>query len=237
MSTPTYIHTMPIPLVYAIKGKHKQAIILLLDNGADVNYRLPSTNTTVDGDTPLHIACKTANVDIVSILLDYNANMKARNSRYKLPAFNCQPGIIKLMFDRGLHIETPIHSSGATMLDISAAIEDIPMMQYLLDRNAYVDSIDDYGQTPLYTAIRYKKTRSIELLLQHGASIHMYIRNDADSDKSSDDGEPTTLIDTLHMVNNIDVYTAVLDNLRDNRDRQYIINGIKDSRIRKYIES
>lgn len=224
---------MPIPLVYAIKGKHKQAIILLLDNGADVNYRLPSSNTTVDGDTPLLIACKTNDLDIVSILLDYNANMKTRNSRYKLPALDCQTDIIKLMFDRGLHIETPIHSSGATMLDISAATGNISMMQYLLDRNAYVDSTDDYGQTPLYTAIRYGKTESIAFLLQHDASINMFIRNDADSDADSDDGEPTTIIDKLHKVNNVDVYTAVLDNLRDDRDRQYIINGIKDSHTRK----
>ena len=218
--------TMTIPLIYAINGKHKEAIILLLDNNADVNYRLPKTN-----DTPLHIACKTDDLDMVSILLNYNADMKARNNKYDLPVSSYQMDIIKLMFDRGLHIETPIHPSGATMLDISAAMDDIPMMQFLLNNNAYVDSTDNYGQTPLYTAIRYKKIEPIKLLLQHGASIHMYIRNNTDTDIDSDDGNPTTLIDNLHKVNDTDVYTVVLDNIRDHRDKQCIIRGIKNEHM------
>jgi ankyrin repeat protein len=219
---------MTIPLIYAINGKHKEAIILLLNNNADVNYRLPKTN-----DTPLHIACETNDLDMVSILLSYNANMKARNTRGEQPVLNCQRDIIKLMFNRGLHIETPVHPSGATMLDISAVMDDIPMMRFLLDHNAYVDSTDIYGQTPLYTAIRYKKIEPIKLLLQHGADVYIDVRSDANSDIDCDDGEPTTLIDNLHNVNDTEVYTAVLDNIRDYRDRQYIVRGIKNDHMRR----
>ena len=47
--------------------------------------------------------------------------------------------VARLMSDRGLHVETPV---------------DISMIKYLLDRNAYIDTFDRNGHTPLYTAIR-----------------------------------------------------------------------------------
>ena len=60
-----------------------------LDNHADVNIQFVRNRVgnwyqgdNVTGDTPLHIAVRTKNIQFVSILLKYHPNLSLRNQNY-----------------------------------------------------------------------------------------------------------------------------------------------------------
>ena len=77
------------------------------------------------GDTPLILAIKTQNAEVVKFLLRPTLNVNAKNSRKK------------------------------TALHYAVASNDIEIANKLLDYNASVSQVDNDGYTPIHTACKY----------------------------------------------------------------------------------
>ncbi len=71
----------------------------------------------------------------------------------------------KLLVGRGAEINRP----GWTPLHYAASGGHLPVIQYLLDNNAYIDAQSPNGTTPLMMAARQKQTSAAHLLVEAGA--------------------------------------------------------------------
>ena len=97
------------------------------------------------GDTPLHFAVATGNLNIVHALLYRNVNINARNNNGKT----------------ALHLAVDKHS--------------LPIIKLLIDNNIDINIEDSWGNQALWTAVfnaaagDLDKLPIVELLLKHGA--------------------------------------------------------------------
>jgi Ankyrin repeats (many copies)/Zinc finger, ZZ type len=83
------------PLHKAAIGGHGEVVILLLENGADINAR------TTYGVTPLHLASNNGFSGVVSALLDNNADMTVEQSSGETPlAYAWMPDVIMAFRDK-----------------------------------------------------------------------------------------------------------------------------------------
>ncbi|XP_075963223.1 ankyrin repeat and SOCS box protein 9-like [Anarhichas minor] len=73
-----YIDQSGFPLHVACSNQHLSSVRKLLQLGASVN-------SSVSGDSPLHIAASQSNPEMVSVLLDHGADRCLRNSEGKQP--------------------------------------------------------------------------------------------------------------------------------------------------------
>lgn len=71
----------------------------------------------------------------------------------------------KLLVERGAEINRP----GWTPLHYAAAGGHLAVIQYLLDKNAYIDAQSPNGTTPLMMAARQKQISAARLLVEAGA--------------------------------------------------------------------
>jgi ankyrin repeat protein len=120
----------------SIKGDEKLAK-RLLEQGVDVDAR------DVDGGTSLQWAAWYGYSGIVSILLDYGADVNAAD-----------------------------HTSGRRALHEAAEHGHLETLKLLLVRGAEVDARDRWSWTPLHRAATQGGWRVVEVLLQHGADVN-----------------------------------------------------------------
>jgi hypothetical protein len=140
----------------------------LLEAGAPVN-------ASRDGlDTPLHEA---ANAAVAELLLDWGANITARNRLGATPLhFAVGSGrvdVVKLLLRRGAdpnavnEFGTPLHYAG-----ISGNATD-ELIRLLLAAGADLEKTDSKGDTPLHRAIRWNRDiERVRLLVEHGADLN-----------------------------------------------------------------
>ena len=127
----------------AIQNENVYIVKLLLQNGADPQYR------DNEGNSPLWIAVYLGNIDIVSLLLTIRGDLVGEMEGVK------------------------------PLLNIAVAQPNYEIVKALLDMNADVNRMDEYGDTPLLSAIRDNDGRSesdkyeylaiISLLVDRGA--------------------------------------------------------------------
>lgn len=141
------------PLGLAIRYKQDRVASLLIQNGADVNLRLP------EGQAPLHLAIATGCYRTVKYLLDAGANP---NTPFNLPvssAFlkNVRPGMMHtiMRFDRNF---TPL------MLAVDSGV--LPTARYMLlagaKKNVYTRS---YSMWPINFASNRGDVKMMRLIL------------------------------------------------------------------------
>ena len=131
------------PLMHAILiGGYSPMMRLLLDHGADVNAK------GTGGDSCLHMAIESVNVEATLFLLERGVNIKARNKR----------GSLALHYAADLQANT----LSKCLLDKH---KDDGSLQYALEARA------NNGCTPLHFAARSNSDSNAKLLLEAGASV------------------------------------------------------------------
>ena len=110
-----------------------QAVKMLLDKQTDINIQ------SVQGATPLHMACQKGHKDIAKMLLDKQADINIQSVQ------------------------------GATPLFIACHQGHKDIVKMLLDKQADINIQSVQGATPLYIACQQGHEEISELLRQHGA--------------------------------------------------------------------
>ena len=103
-------------LHFAVKGRQRGAVDLLLRHGANPNV----IDRGLDNDTPLHVAAYTGCVEIVRLLLKYGANIDAVNQNGRNPAF--------LAFQNGGGMRIQKEETYAVLTGWKSAVVGVPVL-------------------------------------------------------------------------------------------------------------
>ncbi|PYI09363.1 ankyrin, partial [Aspergillus sclerotiicarbonarius CBS 121057] len=136
-------------LWWALADDDSSVVPLLLDRGADPNYR------STQPRSPLFNAIRNNHRDVVSMLLDKGADIEYRNERGRTAfAKACKLGsveIAELLLAKGasLHVKD---NEGRTVLHLAAEKGSEEVLKWLLRKGLDVNAQDHAGQTPLTVA-------------------------------------------------------------------------------------
>lgn len=173
----------------SIQEKKEKILKLLLEHGANPNRR------DSNGYTPLHRASIIPNsVEIIRLLIRYGAdvNAKLQSHAQSTPLYMALHRrnwtILHDRRDLSLNVHALVdigkaklnvkNGVGATALHIAVLnnyADTADIVQFLIDRGAYVNVKNDFGETPLHVAVKLAKKQVIKILLENGAIP--YVRN------------------------------------------------------------
>ena len=178
------------PLVAALAGRHFQTARHLLHNGAHVDVREDG------GMTPLFLAVWYGDLEMVRVLLDYKADVNARNVHDMTPIHESPRGsqsldvhhhspqmlvdIARLVLEHGADVNAQARD-GWTPLHDAAKFGQVEVARVFLERGANVGAEDEDGETPLHMGSHgpgrmpyvpnYEKPEVVRMLLKHGADV------------------------------------------------------------------
>lgn len=89
----------------AVNRGNTETVKLLVENGANTNFKCPSTHGGWEGWTPFHVACRNGNPRIVGLLLAHGAQVDAKTYKNDTPISlakkNQRDEVIELLRKRG----------------------------------------------------------------------------------------------------------------------------------------
>ena len=153
---------------------------MLLDRGADVNAKDSDGAKYDDLGTPLHLAATGSDSEMVALLLDWGADLHARNGWGQTPLHEASriynnPEVVALLLDRGADVQAKNDESD-TPLHEAAGNGNVEAAALLLDHGADIHAKNGRGRTPLHVAARPWRSNSrnlkmVALLLDRGSDI------------------------------------------------------------------
>jgi ankyrin repeat protein len=156
------------PLHWAAAEGHKDVVLILLVNKADVNAR--SNN----GATPLKSAALRGRTEIVEILLAHGADVNAKDNEGETAlqnaAFRGHEEIVQLLLSAKADINTR-DNRGSTPLHEAAAAGNLTIVQLLVAGKADVNAKDLLGNTPLVYAARNNHPAVVGFLEKYSATV------------------------------------------------------------------
>ncbi len=150
---------------------------ILLEHGASVD--LPNE----EGQTPIHLAAKHGHPKMIQLLLDHDKVADAEDNDPLFPKdfapYIGSPEAVPLALR--CHVNTDIRDNeGRTPLHIGLEVmchgvsdRHLNVIRSLLEHHADVGARDSNHLTPLQLASRYGNAKAAQLLLKHGASMHV----------------------------------------------------------------
>ena len=203
----------------AAKNPDPMVIDLLVESGAKMN---PRDNK---GRMPVHMAASfNPRLEVLQALLDHGADTSSRvrsgvvtEPEGMLPFHqavmrNPNKEIAEALYDRDL-LEISINKSGDTPLMIAALLGDAEGVEYLLDKGADVNALNDDGGTALLNSVwASSEGRRMREDADHLSVISMLFDNGADLSA----GRLLGLNLTLLTVNKLEV--GILEELLDHGD-------------------
>ncbi|KAK7463151.1 hypothetical protein BaRGS_00038263 [Batillaria attramentaria] len=198
-----------------LSGKgHVSIVEMLLNRGADAE------KVTLNGFTPLHLACQNGHTRVVEILLNSSVDVDKATSKGATPLHlaskNGHVTIVEMLLNRGADAEK-VTLDGATPLHFACQNGHTRVVEILLNSKANVDKAMSKGATSLHLASGKGYVTIVEMLLNHGAdaekvkmngftSLHFACQNGHTQvveillKHNDDTGKPTSDGDTpLHL--------------------------------------
>lgn len=140
-------------------------VSLLLRHGAYINAR------TICGATPLMLASRNGDIDCVRRLLQSGADVSSTNYNDVTALHGASVEVALLLLDYGANLEAK-DIYGKTPLMDSCANGDVACSIFLLDNGANVNARDHFDWTPLMCASYLGNLECVDILLRRGADIH-----------------------------------------------------------------
>lgn len=143
---------------------------LLIEGAYDINARDPN------GDTPLHSAVESQNMDNVNLLLDFGADANAINSSEKTPLFLAIKSrnltVLKILIDAPTTNLEMRDSEGYTLLDQATKWGNSKVVKLLINARANVNSQNVDGFRPLHYATELGNANTVKVLIDAGADVN-----------------------------------------------------------------
>ncbi|CAN9440295.1 unnamed protein product [Alternaria alternata] len=157
------------PLYYACESGCDEIVNALLGAGAEVDFSSTSANPTA-----LHAASSNGHYDIVSTLLDRDADINAttpdQGTALYAAAGNLENSIVKLLLGRNADVNV-IGGPGRRALNIAAFSGNTEAVRLLIEKGADVDPNEEYLYgSALGAAARRGHADVVRLLLSHSWS-------------------------------------------------------------------
>ncbi len=168
-------HNGQTPLAFAIQSGAKQAVLALLESGADINN--PSGD---EQNSPLMIAIESNQDTIAQLLIELNADVHLENSAgdtamHKAAAIG-QTHTMQLLKNRQADIDA-LNYSGMRPLHAAVQSENVASIDYLVDQGSpFNHPLEDLS--PLHLAIRESKPNALNYLIAMGADINAQTQSD-----------------------------------------------------------
>ncbi|KAL4948385.1 ankyrin repeat-containing domain protein [Aspergillus filifer] len=169
-TTPTM---MGSALCIATAYRHESIAILLLYNGADVNFR--------DGyhRTPLRLT--NGREPLLKLLLDRGANVNSRDGMGRTPLMTAvnddNVNSMLLLLQAGARVNVKDNRGQSANFHAAGRNRSIAVMKTLSYHGAKINVIDNDGETPLSAAAYHESEKPIMLLLQHSADQSLLNRS------------------------------------------------------------
>ncbi|KAI4614052.1 hypothetical protein J4E80_006742 [Alternaria sp. BMP 0032] len=130
------------PLYYACDGGCGEIVNALLGAGADIDFSSSSANPTA-----LHAASRNGHYDVVSTLLDREADVNASSSDHGTALYasagNLENRVVKLLLDRNADVNV-IGGAGRRALNVAAFSGNTEAVRLLIERGASIDPNEEY---------------------------------------------------------------------------------------------
>ncbi len=167
-------------LQYACDGDAAALRIALRDSAA-VNARFtPRSPYSSDaGNTPLHFAARTGELDVITTLLEAGADVAAVNVRSVTPLHMAvqNPEAARALIEAGANVNA-VDLAGRSPLHWAANIASAETVALFIDHNADINLRDKNGQAPLHLAATNGDVNTITALIEAGADVNARARYD-----------------------------------------------------------
>jgi Ankyrin repeats (3 copies)/Ankyrin repeat len=156
------------PAVAALAGRHFEIAGILHSNGSSVD---PPGLGSFLGNSPLHSATYTEDLEMVQAILDCGVDVNVQNHGGCTPlAYESigpfkDPRVVRSLLDHGADPNAWV--DGNTALHRASRNGTIEMVRLLVEHGASVEVKDESGRTPLGVASGEQRDEIIKLLLEH----------------------------------------------------------------------
>ena len=162
---------MDYKLFLASQNGKADVVLDLLESGvANVNY-----NHKNSGVTPLYVASQNGHIQVLDILLYYNAKInQARNDGTTplwIASYMGHVDVVTMLLDSEANINQA-ENNGQTPLYAASGKGHMDVVRVLLDREADIKQETNIGETPLFAASLFGHEDVVKVLLDRGADIY-----------------------------------------------------------------
>lgn len=165
-----------IPLHAAVNKQHADTLLLLLERGADVEFR--SSN----GQTPLYLASSRGHTNIVQSLISHSADLNAECDDIYGPwqvvwtpllvaTRNGRLEVVRVLLESGADMNHQDNLS-KSLIHLALRHPSTDLAKLLLSSGANPNALDRWGNTALHDASSSGQIRFIKLFLLHGANVN-----------------------------------------------------------------
>lgn len=207
---------------------------VLLAHPEMVNARHQSLGGECNESTPLHYAVMKKDIAIVRLLLDYGADVNARNTLGHTPLHiaTCigEKYAMELLIGKGASLEAPDRLKRETPLHDAVSRGDAQIIELLLERGAYINAQNNAGETPLHIACKQGREDVATLLLAAGAEAGI-IDDKGRTPLHWAMEQGMDVVVTWYKVHHTDVYEAELEDARKRKDQEGDLAATNGGRV------
>ncbi|XP_072160519.1 uncharacterized protein [Bemisia tabaci] len=223
-------------------ARHLSTVKLLIDKGANVNAKDKLLNTPLhsaktpsiarcliqhgaevnasneSGDTPLHFV---QNFHVAKVLIEKGANVNASNNEGYTPLHTARnTAVAKLLLENGAELKavtkdgkTVLHTAAEADVIMSSRFKGVAgVAEFFVQNGIDVDSVDNFGNTPLHLCGISSNLQVATVLLDNGAKINVHNKSNKRPIEMNryPDSVNSFLSRKLSAVDQI--FTAIIDN-------------------------
>ncbi|KAG5802048.1 hypothetical protein H9Q74_013453 [Fusarium xylarioides] len=157
------------PLFWACTSQSKDIVVLLVDNGANINARC------IYGQVPLHMSLNNGSNEITEFLISKGADVSVVGDGGQTPlnvaSTSGNTEVARQLIDSGADVSHET-KDGFTPLLMASSQGHVELAKLLIKRGADVNQVVANGDPPLVLAVLHNHPELAELLIDEGAELY-----------------------------------------------------------------
>lgn len=127
---------------------------------------------TYSNESLIDLAVRQGCVEIVKIIIEDNRRLTDDDDPLISAIENNRLDVVKILLQEN-RINSHEHITANTLLHFAAIYGNTKVAEYLIEKGAKVNAMNDYGMSPLYLAAREGNIHVARLLISHGANVNV----------------------------------------------------------------